>query len=74
MPTMETTAILAFIHKVVVLLIFTVVIAVLVIAVADFAYQKYTHLKKLRMTKQEVKDEYKQMEVQANRLLMHPVR
>ena len=58
MPTMETTAILAFIHKVVVLLIFTVVIAVLVIAVADFAYQKYTHLKKLRMTKQEVKDEY----------------
>lgn len=62
MPTMETTAILAFIHKVVVLLIFTVVIAVLVIAVADFAYQKYTHLKKLRMTKQEVKDEYKQME------------
>ena len=62
MPTMETTAILAFIHKVVVLLIFTVVIAVLVIAVADFAYQKYTHLKKLRMTKQEVKDEYKNTE------------
>lgn len=62
MPGMETMAILSFIHKVVVLLIFTVVIAVLVIAVADFAYQKYQHLKKLRMTKQEVKDEYKQME------------
>ena len=62
MPTMETMAILRFIHKVVVLLIFTVVIAVLVIAIADYAYQKYSHLKKLRMTKQEVKEEYKQME------------
>lgn len=62
MPEMDVMAILSFIHKVVVVLIFTVVIAVFVIAVADYAYQKYQHLKKLRMTKQEVKDEYKQME------------
>lgn len=62
LPTMETIAILIFIHKIVLLLIFTVVIAVFVIAVADYLYQKYAHLKKLRMTKQEVKDEYKQME------------
>ena len=62
LPTMDTVGILKFIHKMVVLLLFTVVIAVLIIAVADYAYQKYTHLKKLRMTKQEVKDEYKQME------------
>ncbi len=62
LPTMDTMAILSFIHKIVVLLIFTVVIAVFVIAVADYVYQRYTHLKKLRMTKQEVKDEYKQME------------
>lgn len=62
LPEMETIAILRFIHKIVVLVLFTVVIAVLVIAVADYAWQKYTHLKKLRMTKQEVKDEYKQME------------
>ena len=45
-----------------VLLLFTVTIAVLIIAVGDYAWQKYSHLKKLRMTKQEVKDEYKQME------------
>lgn len=62
MPEMDVMGILSFIHKVVVVLIFTVVIAVFVIAVADYAYQKYQHLKKLRMTKQEVKDEYKQME------------
>lgn len=32
------------------------------IAMADYAYQKYRHLKKLKMTKQEVKDEYKSTE------------
>ena len=62
LPTMGSASILAFIHKIVVLLLFTIVIAVLIIAIADYAYQKYSHLKKLRMTKQEVKDEYKQME------------
>ncbi len=62
LPTMGTYAILDFIHEVVVLLLFTVTIAVLVIAAADYAWQKYSHLLKLRMTKQEVKEEYKQME------------
>jgi flagellar biosynthetic protein FlhB len=32
------------------------------IAGFDFLYQKYAHAKQLRMTKQEVKDEYKQLE------------
>ena len=53
---------MSFIQDIVVLLLFSVDIAVLVIAIADYAYQKYSHLKKLRMTKQEVKDEYKQVE------------
>ncbi|NOI80706.1 EscU/YscU/HrcU family type III secretion system export apparatus switch protein [Vibrio tubiashii] len=34
----------------------------IVIATADFAYQKYDHTKKLKMTKDEVKREYKEME------------
>nr|WP_317358298.1 flagellar biosynthesis protein FlhB [uncultured Tyzzerella sp.] len=34
----------------------------IIIAVLDFAYQKYSHNKKLRMSKQEIKDEYKQVE------------
>lgn len=62
LPDMSVAGILKLIHKIIVLLIFTVVIATLIIALADFAYQKYSHLKKLRMTKQEAKDEYKQME------------
>ena len=39
-----------------------ILIALLIIAVIDLVYQRYEHMKKLRMTKQEVKDEYKQME------------
>ena len=62
LPDMSINGILKIIHKIIVLLIFTVTCATLIIALADFAYQKYSHLKKLRMTKQEVKDEYKQME------------
>ena len=62
LPTMETSGILSFIHHLVVLLLFTVTIAVLILAAGDYAWQKYSHLLKLRMTKQEVKDEYKQME------------
>lgn len=62
LPTMATYGILDFIHHLVVLLLFTVTIAVLIIAAGDYAWQKYTHLQKLRMTKQEVKEEYKQME------------
>ncbi len=62
MPDMSIGGILGLTHKIIVLLIFTVVCATLIIALADFAYQKYSHLKKLRMTKQEVKDEYKQTE------------
>lgn len=43
-------------------LIGSIALAVVVIAIIDFVYQKYTHNKDLKMTKQEVKEEYKQME------------
>jgi len=41
-------------------LTYKVLIALFVMAVADFAYQKYEHEKKLKMTKNEKKDETKQ--------------
>ncbi|MAZ02561.1 MAG: flagellar biosynthesis protein FlhB [Sneathiella sp.] len=45
------------------LLLLAGVVAVMsVIAGLDFMYQRYNHFKELRMTKQEVKDEYKQTE------------
>lgn len=43
-------------------LLIQILLALLVIAALDFGYQFYTHKKQLRMTKQEVKDEYKQQE------------
>ena len=39
-----------------------VLIVLIVIAVIDFSYQRYDHYQKMRMTKQEVKDEYRQTE------------
>ena len=39
-----------------------VAVLVLVIGIADYAYQKWQHNEDLKMTKQEVNEEYKQME------------
>lgn len=39
-----------------------VLVALIVIAVVDVVFQRNEHMKKMRMTKQEVKDEYKQTE------------
>lgn len=43
-------------------LIGSIALAVVVIAIIDYVYQRYTHNKDLKMTKQEVKEEYRQME------------
>lgn len=39
-----------------------ILLVLMVVAVADLVYQRYEHNKKMRMTKQELKDEYKQTE------------
>lgn len=46
----------------VVKLLMAVVIIVTVIAMADFVYQRFSFLKKMRMSRQELKDEFKQSE------------
>jgi flagellar biosynthesis protein FlhB len=51
-----------FLHKEVIHLIIIMMLVVTVIAVADLLYQRFSYFKGLRMTKQEVKDEHKQME------------
>ena len=43
-------------------LLFAVGIALLLFAALDFAWQQYEHTKQMRMTKQEVKDDFKQQE------------
>lgn len=48
--------------EIVIELLVAVIAMMLVISVADYSYQKYNHIQDLRMTKQEVKDEHKQLE------------
>jgi flagellar biosynthesis protein FlhB len=43
-------------------LILVLMVVITIIAVVDFFYQRYQYIKSLRMTKAEVKDEYKQSE------------
>lgn len=45
-----------------VLILFIVVLIMAIIAAADLTYQKWQHKEKLKMTKQEVKDEHKESE------------
>ncbi len=59
---METAGILDMLKDILMLLMLSVVLVMMIFAGADYLIQKFAHLKKLRMSKQEIKDEYKQME------------
>ncbi len=61
-PLLETQAILDFLHGLVIRLIMAIAIIMSIIAGGDWFYQRFAYMKKLRMTKQEVKDEQKQTE------------
>jgi len=52
--------ILALVHSMAVKLMIGVIIIMIIIAAIDISFQKYQHHKRLKMTKQEVKDERKQ--------------
>lgn len=52
----------AIFGKLVIGIFFKITIAMIVIAIADFVYQKLKYNKELRMTKQEIKEEFKQQE------------
>ncbi len=53
---------LEFLHSKTVRLVIIMMLVITVIAIADILYVRYQYFKGLRMTKQEVKDEYKQTE------------
>jgi flagellar biosynthetic protein FlhB len=58
-PLMDSVG---FLHKEAVHLIIVLMLVFAVIAFGDMLYQRYTYIKNLKMTKTEVKDEYKQQE------------
>lgn len=49
-------------HVLVMKMMTGILVVLLVVAVADLVYQRYDYYKSMRMTKQELKDEYKQTE------------
>jgi flagellar biosynthetic protein FlhB len=58
--------ILTFIARVSFKICFYTCLTLIVLAILDYAYQHWQHEKELRMTKQEVKDDYKQAEGDPN--------
>jgi flagellar biosynthetic protein FlhB len=58
----DISQVLVFVAKVSFEIGFYVCLSLILLAVLDFAYQRWQHEKNLRMTKQEVKDERKQTE------------
>ncbi|MDR2946426.1 MAG: flagellar biosynthesis protein FlhB [Candidatus Adiutrix sp.] len=62
MSQMEAAQMGLLTMRVIAELFFKVVITLLILAVFDYAYQKWQFMQDMKMSKQEVKDEYKQME------------
>jgi flagellar biosynthetic protein FlhB len=58
----EIPQIMAFIGTMIFKITIRAAMVLMILAAFDFAYQKYEHEKKLRMTKQEIKEEHKQVE------------
>jgi flagellar biosynthetic protein FlhB len=62
LPTIALGAVLSYVHHVLIQLLFGIVLAMVVIALLDWFYQRYAFTQRMRMTRQEVKDEQKQTE------------
>ena len=62
MPTMELFASLEVLHSLTIRLLIGVLSIVSVIAVLDYLFQKMQHLKQMKMSRQDIKDEMKQSE------------
>ena len=60
--SLKIEAILVVFGDLVVAIFFKIGMIMLIISIIDFAYQKYKHNKELKMSMQEVKEEYKQQE------------
>lgn len=62
LATLELDDLLAYLRDHVYFLVFVTVLSVVAITIADYLFQHYRWMEKMRMTKQEVKDEHKQSE------------
>lgn len=62
LPTVDLADVLGLLHVLIVKLLLYVLAILSVVAFVDIVFQRMQHRKQLRMTKQEVKDEFKQAE------------
>lgn len=62
LPDREIPVLLDYLAVIAGRMLIGVCIAMFFIAILDYLYQRYEYIKSLRMTKQEIKDEYKQQE------------
>lgn len=62
MIRMDFAALLDRMHSLMLLLMMAVVALTAIISIADVLYQRFMHREKLKMSKQEIKEEYKQTE------------
>lgn len=62
MPDLTPLQVMLLIQDTVLRLVFWVLLAYVVISIADWMYQRFSYKKRLRMTKQEVKEEHKDSE------------
>lgn len=62
LPAIGVPGTLDRVHELAIMMTVATVAVMTAVALLDFTYQKYTFLKQMRMTKQEVRDEHKQSE------------
>jgi flagellar biosynthesis protein FlhB len=62
LPVMTMTGAMSSVMHALIVLIFWLLLLLLVVALADFIYQRWQHNEDLKMTKQEVKDERRSMD------------
>ncbi|MBP7742203.1 MAG: flagellar biosynthesis protein FlhB [Aliarcobacter sp.] len=62
MMNQETMATIVSMLELTVYFIFTILLIIIIFAIIDFYFTKHYYMKSLRMSKQEIKDEYKNME------------
>ncbi|MFF2448086.1 flagellar biosynthesis protein FlhB [Neobacillus sp. NPDC058068] len=72
LPQMEPLQIVGFISSLMIRMGLTISAVYLVIAAADLVYQRFDFAKKLRMSKQEIKDEFKKTE--GDPLIKHKIK
>ncbi len=62
LPSYDMSNLLEFTMKMAIRIAVGMTLIMFLIAIVDYMYQRFEYLKNLRMTKQEIKDEYKQQE------------